>query len=282
MRRIITLNIYLILFCLLASAQSNSEKNKLAKFYPKDTIDVSVAECIYQYIVTDSILDKFEDHYLILQMGKEISKQQDYFKYIKDSTYLEIGLDKVTWGVADSLAYKYADSTPWQIFKDKKTNGIEVHDRIFIDYFVYHDDNLNFDWQLLDDTLNICGYQCQRASTCFRGRQWTAWYCDLPVSDGPWEFGGLPGLILQMEDKSRHHVFKAISIRKGGNMITKTRNLDEFKTTKERFRKLLDSYKEDPLGLISSGNEMPFTVTDQFGNPAEPPGRMFYNNIEME
>ena len=73
-----------------------------------------------------------------------------------------------------------------------------------------------FDWQLLDGDSIVCGYPCHKAITTFRGRTWTVWYTlDLPYSDGPWKFCGLPGLVLyayDLEDKFR---FNCIGIEKG-------------------------------------------------------------------
>jgi GLPGLI family protein len=73
-----------------------------------------------------------------------------------------------------------------------------------------------FDWQLQDGDSIVCGYPCHKATTTFRGRTWTVWYTlDLPYSDGPWKFCGLPGLVLyayESEDKFR---FNCIGIEKG-------------------------------------------------------------------
>ena len=73
-----------------------------------------------------------------------------------------------------------------------------------------------FDWQLQDGDSIVCGYPCHKAITTFRGRTWTVWYTlDLPYSDGPWKFCGLPGLVLyayESEDKFR---FNCIGIEKG-------------------------------------------------------------------
>lgn len=42
-----------------------------------------------------------------------------------------------------------------------------------------------FKWDLLDDDSVVCGYPCKKATTTFRGRDWTVWYTlDLPYSDG--------------------------------------------------------------------------------------------------
>ena len=73
-----------------------------------------------------------------------------------------------------------------------------------------------FDWQLLEGDSIVCGYPCHRATTTFRGRIWTVWYTlDLPYSDGPWKFCGLPGLMLYAYDSEDKFRFNCIGIKKG-------------------------------------------------------------------
>ena len=73
-----------------------------------------------------------------------------------------------------------------------------------------------FDWQLQDGDSIVCGYPCHKATTTFRGRTWTVWYTlDLPYSDGPWKFCGLPGLVLYAYDSEDKFRFNCIGIEKG-------------------------------------------------------------------
>ena len=73
-----------------------------------------------------------------------------------------------------------------------------------------------FDWHLLDGDSIVCGYPCHKATTTFRGRTWTVWYTlDLPYSDGPWKFCGLPGLVLYAYDSEDKFRFNCIGIEKG-------------------------------------------------------------------
>ena len=48
----------------------------------------------------------------------------------------------------------------------------------------------------------------------FRGRDYRALFTmNIPLSVGPWKFGGLPGLILKVEDAKQDYIFRAIGIR---------------------------------------------------------------------
>jgi hypothetical protein len=73
-----------------------------------------------------------------------------------------------------------------------------------------------FGWQLQDGDSIVCSYPCHKAVTTFRGRTWTVWYTlDLPYSDGPWKFCGLPGLVLHAYDSEGKFRFNCIGIEKG-------------------------------------------------------------------
>ncbi|MDR1369716.1 MAG: GLPGLI family protein [Dysgonamonadaceae bacterium] len=69
------------------------------------------------------------------------------------------------------------------------------------------------DWEIEDDTLTVIGYLCQKATCKFRGREYIAWFTiDIPINNGPWKFGGLPGLILKVCDKDKFYNFECIGI----------------------------------------------------------------------
>ena len=73
-----------------------------------------------------------------------------------------------------------------------------------------------FDWQLQEGDTIVCEYPCHKAVATFRGRTWTVWYTlDLPYSDGPWKFCGLPGLVLYAYDSDGYFRFNCIGIEKG-------------------------------------------------------------------
>ncbi|GAB4132330.1 MAG: hypothetical protein OHK0045_15720 [Raineya sp.] len=57
-------------------------------------------------------------------------------------------------------------------------------------------------WERLKETKVILNYKCGAAQTTFRGRTYKAYFTEkIPVSTGPWKFGGLPGLILEVVSK---------------------------------------------------------------------------------
>lgn len=74
------------------------------------------------------------------------------------------------------------------------------------------------DWTITEDTLTVLGYMCQKATTTFRGRNYSAWFTlDIPVNEGPWKLHGLPGMILKAEDGDGIFLFEAIGITQLNN-----------------------------------------------------------------
>jgi GLPGLI family protein len=54
-------------------------------------------------------------------------------------------------------------------------------------------------WELHKETKKIKNFDCKMAKTIFRGRTYTAYYTTkIPIATGPWKFGGLPGVILEI------------------------------------------------------------------------------------
>ena len=91
-----------------------------------------------------------------------------------------------------------------------------IHDAVFMDYYIFEDDNLPQQWTIISDSVKtILGYTCQKATCSYRGRNYEAWYNpDLPVNAGPWKFSGLPGLIMSVQDTKGHYTFEIKGLMK--------------------------------------------------------------------
>lgn len=71
-------------------------------------------------------------------------------------------------------------------------------------------------WTLDNEKQNICGYQCQKATCHWRGRDYEAWFAlAIPMKSGPWKFGGLPGLIMKIYDTKHLYTWEAVAVENG-------------------------------------------------------------------
>ena len=95
----------------------------------------------------------------------------------------------------------------YSIEKDKKNQKTFFKDRIGRDNYMYEEDR-PLNWAISSETTKIGEYKVQKADTDFGGRKWTAWFTtDLPYQGGPYKFGGLPGLIVKIEDSTGDYSF---------------------------------------------------------------------------
>lgn len=71
-------------------------------------------------------------------------------------------------------------------------------------------------WNLLPESKKIDDLECHKAVTVFKGRSYTAWYApSIPIGNGPWKLGGLPGLIVEAYEDNMDMHFMLSSIRFG-------------------------------------------------------------------
>lgn len=78
----------------------------------------------------------------------------------------------------------------------------------------YEEPRAQFSWEISADTTSIGGIVCQKATTRFGNRKWVAWFApSIPISDGPYKFHGLPGLILKLSDEQNYWNFDLASIK---------------------------------------------------------------------
>ncbi|WP_294243645.1 GLPGLI family protein [uncultured Chryseobacterium sp.] len=107
-------------------------------------------------------------------------------------------------------------------------------------------------WTIHPETKSIAGFKAQKATSQFRGRNWTAWFTnDIQIPDGPYTFCGLPGLILQIADEREDHVFSFAGSRKlpeGFSLIDS--QTKEIFVTREKFNRLWNEYILDPAKNI--------------------------------
>lgn len=111
----------------------------------------------------------------------------------------------------------------YKIFKDYEKNRITTFDTTLPSRnepgskgFQYREGINNINWELAEQTDTIGDMVCQIAYTNFGNRNWKAYFNpEIPISDGPYKFSGLPGLIVRIVDEKEHWDFTLSSIESG-------------------------------------------------------------------
>ena len=239
-------------------------------------IDRAHMKCLYRYVYTfDTLKNELRDDLLILQIGKEVSKCYSYYTFQSDSLQRTPDGAKV-WSELFRRAIEkdgiYGDfphvRMSTYVYKNYPTGQMTITDRISSQGYRYADLLHAQMWTMGDSTREVLGYTCQQATTDFRGRRWTAWFAtDIPVSDGPWKLGGLPGLILEAYDEGQQHVFTAVGLEwvkdepiifnrsfKGNRKFEQTNRL-EFLRMERRFLMDSNSFFQMETGIDLLGDE---------------------------
>lgn len=95
-----------------------------------------------------------------------------------------------------------------EYFQFPNENKLVTKERLMNSYLV-HETMPVLNWKITTDTASFSGLACQKATTHFKGRDYTAWFCpDLPYRAGPWKLNGLPGLIVEAYDSKKEVIFK--------------------------------------------------------------------------
>ena len=187
-------------------------------------IDRAYMKCLYRYVyLNDTLTGKTKDDLLILQIGKSISKCFSHYSNQIDSFCALPKGDRMLGKMIDDAMnngefmrgnYPHKRLKTY-IYKNYPEGCMTVTDGLILQDYCYVDSLHTQTWTMGDSTREVLGYMCQQATADFRGRRWTAWFAtDIPVSDGPWKLGGLPGLILEAYDEGQQHVFTAVGLER--------------------------------------------------------------------
>lgn len=106
-------------------------------------------------------------------------------------------------------------------------------------------------WELLDDTATILNQACLSATTTFRGRKYIAYYSPQYITDeGPWKFGGLPGLIFAIKSEDNFIEWNATKIIE--NYPDKISPLDCSDYKFLEWNEFVSQYKQAMLNFIKA------------------------------
>lgn len=153
-------------------------------------------------------------------------------------------------GPIDYPSYPHYKNT-FQVIKNRSDKTTKVWDFFDHQYYEYEDDG-DFSWCLSDSIQEINGYNCQMATCVAYGRHWTAWFCpELPWSDGPWKFSGLPGLIVAAQDSNGFYKFNLVGISDKFKPV-KPWVKDAKKTKSQDFNRLKYKYLLNLDGILNA------------------------------
>lgn len=104
----------------------------------------------------------------------------------------EVEAPKMTWGLPPG-----ADNV---VHRDFEKGTVTAAKNIYEELFLIKDAPQKRSWRILSEVRTIAGYKCRKAVTRICDSVYVvAFYTDdIPVSGGPEQMGGLPGMILEI------------------------------------------------------------------------------------
>ncbi|WP_082376981.1 GLPGLI family protein [Chryseobacterium indologenes] len=222
--------------------------------YSQSNIIKSQYEVIYRVKMLRDTLAKEnvieEDLSLLVNGQKSLFKSTQ--KAVSDSALMAIGKEQfenpVNGKVVIDLRKVPSVRFPSEVYFD---NGKQtVYKELLKNQFAYPLGDI-IDSKLHNETRKIGSYTCKKAEGTYKGRHYIAWYTnEIPISDGPYVFKGLPGLILEIFDTKGYTIFSMISIKKAEKPIIPIK--EAISTTYQAFCKARQNYLDDPAGTVSA------------------------------
>lgn len=130
-----------------------------------------------------------------------------------------------------------------------KDGKLTIYDKVFKYLFSFEPVN-KVNWSLVNETKKINSYNCKKAVGKYGKRNLIAWYTpDVPVSEGPYTFKGLPGIIVQLNDEKDTYSFELVYLKKERREFSPIKN--ETPTTYEKFSNARNDAKNNAVSNIS-------------------------------
>jgi len=186
---------------------------------------------------------------LLLQIGDNQSKFCSFWREYRDSIYNSCE----NMQQLDELKNDQFKRPPYMgiryiVLKNFEERNITFHEMIAPDTYRYQEPLESFDWKITDEKKKWLKYTLQKATTEFGGRTWEAWFAaEIPISDGPYKFNGLPGLIVIARDTKNHYVFKmrSIYVPHDDSYIEMYKDMRFIDTDKKGFIRAYKNFRQD-------------------------------------
>ena len=121
---------------------------------------------------------------------------------------------------------KHSNKGEVNLTKEKSSNQSTFYlnrnnNDFYINSFINNENNylvkdiFKHNWNITSETKVILKQKCQKATTTFRGRNYTVWFStEIKYPYGPWKINNLPGIVLELYDDQNFFTVKAIEIIK--------------------------------------------------------------------
>lgn len=149
----------------------------------------------------------------------------------------------------------------------------EITANLPVGKYIFSFDEPALKWEVLSQTKEIKGFKCQLAKTVTdTGDTYFAWFTkDISISDGPFRFKGLSGLVLEVYNKNKTVEIYATDIAKSSEIIeplkyyriTRAKDKSQFLEARKNFHENPSMYNGGLKIVDSNGNDRTKDMTDK-------------------
>jgi len=245
----------LIIFSLIFSSAFAQNKEIEDQFKYKATYNLT-----WQIDSTDA--KSIQNETMVLFIGDKVSRFSSEDQHIADSIKEAYKDRERTQQSFNEMRSKMPMSAlNFYIFKRQNSTKVSFTEKIVKDNYRYEQNIDDFNWKILPETKEVAGFLAQKAKASFSGRNYTAWFTtEIPISEGPYKFRGLPGLILEISDNKGYYTFKLTGFKELNDEISMEFNPENYlEVSREKFLQIKEEYAENPFVIMeSSGITMGF------------------------
>lgn len=133
-------------------------------------------------------------------------------------------------------------------------------------------EHLQLDWTITNEKKTIKAIECKKAITQYGGRTYIAWFSpSIPISDGPYVFSGLPGLIIQVSDNQGWYNFEVTNIELNKSMRywrpeSKLFHRSYLEISRQKYIQKMDKQLNNPSippGILGNVEEMKLKLIEK-------------------
>lgn len=237
---------YLLFLLIILQQQVIAQKAFSDELKYKATYEIT-----YQPDSTDVGSVRSEE--MVLYMGDHISRFSSSGTAVGDSLMANRDRSNKSMGEFARLRAQIPDTKfDYYIYKGIPGGKLSYTRKFVKDNYQYIDDLDMFNWEMHPETKQVAGYNAQKATTNYSGRNYTAWFTsEIPVSDGPYKFNGLPGLIIEVKDQQGHYSFVLTEFQVLDEPVPVTFEVKDYLLMKkEKFHDIIRKYEQDPFAAM--------------------------------
>ncbi|QBA20044.1 GLPGLI family protein [Chryseobacterium indologenes] len=242
-------------------------------------------------LILTSLLFSAQNNNAVMEINYETKLISDSLNREKVKVYSSTLLCNNTESIycsAEAKAYYKGNSTqtistnygnipkyPKAVESIYKANGV-INAFLPVGKYIFSFDEPKLNWEVLHQTKHIKGFKCQLAKTITdTGDTFFAWFTnDITISDGPFRFKGLSGMVLEVFNKSKTIEIYATDIKKSDEIIEPLKYYNEVKAkNKQQFLEARKNFHENPsmyngnLKVVdANGNDKTKMMTDRLKN----------------